>query len=73
MLHDNVKLGTMSDKSPKELHKLAEQKKHKDEVLHREKEETTEDLHHPVSGHPTTPAEAAAERAQSEAGPSAQD
>jgi len=63
----------MSDKSPKELHKRAEQKKHKDDVLHREKEEVTEALHHPVSGHPTTHAEAAEERAQSETDLSAQD
>jgi len=47
----------MSDKSPKELHKLAEQKKHKDEVLKQEKEHTTEVAHHPISGNPTTLAE----------------
>jgi hypothetical protein len=34
--------------------------------LHREKEEVTEALHHPVSGHPTTHAEAAEELAKSE-------
>jgi transcriptional regulator of NAD metabolism len=47
----------MSDKSPKELHKLAEQKKHKDEVQKHEKEHTNEIVHHPVSGNPTTLAE----------------
>ena len=49
----------MSDKSPKALHKLAEQKKHHDEEVQHEKELTTEAVHHPVSGHPTTEAEAA--------------
>ncbi len=63
----------MSDKSPKELHKKAEQKKHKDEVTLHDKQHTTEALHHPVSGHPTTPAEAAAELEKSETDPSAQD
>ena len=63
----------MSDKSPKELHKLAEQKKHKDEVLHREKEEVTEAMHHPVSGHPTTQVEAAEKLAKSETDLSDQD
>ncbi|MDB6138400.1 MAG: hypothetical protein JWO94_1472 [Verrucomicrobiaceae bacterium] len=47
----------MSDKSPKEQHKLAEQKKHKDEVEKQEKEHITEVVHHPVSGNPTTLAE----------------
>lgn len=47
----------MSNKSPKELHKLAEQKKHKDEVIKLEKEHTTEVAQHPISGNPTTLAE----------------
>lgn len=44
----------MSEKSPKALHKLAEQKKHKDEVQKLEKEHTIEVSQHPVSGNPTT-------------------
>ena len=63
----------MSKKSPKELHKLAEQKKHKDEVLKHEKERTIEVTHHPVSGNPTTLAEEAAVVAQIEAAPTVQD
>ena len=59
----------MSDKSPKEQHKLAEQKKHKDEAAQHAKAEITETLHHPVSGHPTTPEEALQEQAQAGAGP----
>lgn len=49
----------MSDKSPKELHKLAEQKKHKAEVEKHEKQVIEEIVHHPHSGNPTTLAETA--------------
>lgn len=49
----------MSDKSPKELHKLAEQKKHKDEAEKHEKDVIAEIVHHPHSGNPTTLAETA--------------
>ena len=59
----------MSEKSPKALHKLAEQKKHKDEVLKHEKEHTIEVSHHSVSGNPTTLAEEEAVVAQIEAAP----
>ncbi len=63
----------MSDKSPKELHKLAEQKKHKDEVLKHEKEHIVEVTHHPVSGNPTTLAEEAEVVAEIEAAPAAKE
>ncbi|MDB6117612.1 MAG: hypothetical protein JWO08_1393 [Verrucomicrobiaceae bacterium] len=63
----------MSDKSPKEQHKLAEQKKHKDEVVHAEKEHKTEVAHHPVSGNPTTLAEEAEVVAEIEATPVAKE
>ncbi len=59
----------MSEKSPKALRKLAEQKKHKDEVLKHEKERTIEVSHHPVSGNPTTLAEEKDVVAQIEAAP----
>lgn len=61
----------MSEKSPKALHKLAEQKKHKAEVLKHEKEHTVEVTHHPVSGNPTTLAEEKEVVAQIEAAPPA--
>jgi len=59
----------MSEKSPKALHKLAEQKKHKDEVVKHEKDRTIEVTNHPVSGNPTTLAEEAEVVAQIEAAP----
>jgi len=49
----------MSDKSPKQLHKQAEQKKHQDEVEKHQKEIVQEIVHHPHSGNPTTLAETA--------------
>ena len=59
----------MSNKSPKELHKLAEQKKHKDEVVKHEKEHATEVAQHPTDGNPTTLAEEAEVVAAIEAAP----
>lgn len=50
-------LDCMSNKSPKELQKLADHKKHKDEVIKQEKEHTTAVANHPISGNPTTLAE----------------
>ncbi len=45
----------MGDKSPKEVHKKELQKHAKHEAAVHEKEELTEALHHPTSGHTPTP------------------
>jgi len=45
----------MGDKSPKEVHKKDVQKHAKDDAAAREKQEHTEALHHPTSGHTATP------------------
>lgn len=62
----------MSEKSPKALRKLAEQKKHKDEVLKLEKEHNVEVSHHAVSGNPTTLAEEETVVEEIEAAPTAE-
>ena len=45
----------MGDKSPKNAHRKAVQKRVKDEAVTREKREITEAQHHPTSGHTATP------------------
>jgi hypothetical protein len=45
----------MGDKSPKNAHRKAVQKRVKDEAVTREKRERTEAQHHPTSGHTATP------------------
>jgi hypothetical protein len=45
----------MSDKSRKEVHKKALQKRIKDDAAVHEKQAMTEDQHHPTSGHTATP------------------
>jgi hypothetical protein len=48
----------MGDKSPKNIHKQEEQRHDKDVEKVQHKHENAEAQHHPVSGHPVTPAEA---------------
>ena len=57
----------MGDKSPKNLHKQEEQRHEKEVEKVHHKQENAEAQHHPVSGHPTTPAEAEAEAELKEA------
>jgi len=45
----------MGDKSPKEIHKKDVQKHVKHEEAVHEKQENTEAVHHPTSGHTATP------------------
>lgn len=47
----------MGDKSPKNLHKQEDQKHEKDVEKVHHKHDNAEVQHHPVSGHPETPAE----------------
>jgi len=44
----------MGDRSPKEVHKKAVQKHIKEDEAEHIKQETTEALHHPTSGHTAT-------------------
>jgi hypothetical protein len=48
-------VNTMGDKSRKEVHKKALQKRIKDDAAVHEKQAMTEDQHHPTSGHTATP------------------
>ncbi len=47
----------MGDKSPKNIHKQEEQRHDKEVEKVHHKQENAETQHHPVSGHPETPAE----------------
>jgi hypothetical protein len=54
----------MGDKSPKNIHKQAGQKHEKEVEKVQHKHKNAEIQHHPVSGHPVTPAEAEAAAAE---------
>jgi hypothetical protein len=54
----------MGDKSPKNIHKKEDQHHKKEEVAIQHKHQNAETQHHAVSGHPQTPEEAEAAKAE---------